>query len=270
MEFCRNIIFLLALTFLITSQGQADSTQCKVKNTTFQAGEKLTYKVYYHWNMMWMNAGEVDFTVESAVLRGEPCYHITAYGATYPSYDWFYKVRDKYETYLHKKSLLPLQFYRDVYEGGYTIYEDISFYHKKNIAHEIKDDKALKKYEIPDCTQDVLSAIYAARNIDFTEYNYNDTIPITIFLDQQIYPLYIRYIGKEVIDCKFGKVRCVKFRPLLIEGTIFEGGEDMVVWATDDKNRIPIRVRSPIVVGEVRAEIKSYKNLRHGNNSLLE
>jgi Zn-finger nucleic acid-binding protein len=268
----RYIIPILLLLGGLLHEGAAntDLDECKAKNLAFQIGEQITYKVYYKWGGVWVSAGEVDFKVETGHMKKTECYHITAYGATYRSYDWFYKVRDKYETYVDKATLLPVRFFRDVYEGGYTIYEDITFYQQKNEAVEIKDDKDPATYDIPDCTQDVLSAIYKSRCINFSKYDYNDTIPITIFLDQEVYPLYIRYIGKEVINTKFGKIRCVKFRPLLIEGTIFEGGEEMVVYATDDKNHIPLRVRSPIVVGEVRAEIKSYEGLRYKKNSLLE
>jgi hypothetical protein len=90
-----------------------------------------------------------------------------------------------------------------------------------------------------------------------------------MFLDNQVYPLYIRYLGKEVIKTKYGKFRAIKFRPLLVKGTIFTGGEKMTVWVSDDANHIPLRIESPIVVGSVKVDMMQYRNLRYSLSSLL-
>jgi hypothetical protein len=114
----------------------------------------------------------------------------------------------------------------------------------------------------------VLSAIYYARNINFDKYKPGDRIPFTMFLDNEVYNMYIRYLGKETIKTKYGKFDAVKFKPLLIKGTIFEGGEKMTVWVSDDANRIPVRVESPISVGSVKVDMMGYRNLRYPLTSL--
>jgi hypothetical protein len=151
----------------------------------------------------------------------------------------------------------PLKFIRNVNEGGYTIYNNVTFNHDEGKATSTKGE-----FKIPDCTQDVLSAVYYARNIDFNKYNVNDTIPLNLFLDDSIYHIYIRYLGKELLKTKTGDYNCIKFKPLLINGTIFRGGEKMTVWVTDDDNKIPILVESPITVGFIRAELYKADGLR--------
>jgi hypothetical protein len=111
--------------------------------------------------------------------------------------------------------------------------------------------------------QDVLSAIYYARNIDFDRYKPGDKIPFSMFIDDQVYNLFIRYLGKEVVKTRYGRYNAIKFRPLLIKGTIFEGGEKMSVWVSDDRNHVPLRIESPITVGSVKVDMKGYGNLRH-------
>ncbi len=86
--------------------------------------------------------------------------------------------------------------------------------------------------------------------------------PSICFLDDEVYNLYIRYIGKEIIKTRYGKFRAIKFKPMLIKGTIFEGGEKMTVWVSDDRNHIPLRIESPITVGSVKVDMMGYKNLR--------
>jgi hypothetical protein len=116
----------------------------------------------------------------------------------------------------------------------------------------------------------VLSAIYFARNIDYNQYKEGDKIPFNMFLDDKVYPLYIRYVGKEKIKTRYGTYNTIKIVPLLIEGTIFKGGEKMMVWVTDDNNHIPVRVNSPILVGSIKVDLFEYKNLKNPLSSLVK
>jgi hypothetical protein len=106
---------------------QAESTYrvepCSMYNNAFQPGEEMTYKLYYNWNFVWVAAGEVTFKVNDL---GD-LYHFSAQGRTYSSYEWFYKVRDRYDTYVDKKTLLPVTSIRDVQEGKYRLYDKITF-----------------------------------------------------------------------------------------------------------------------------------------------
>jgi len=118
--------------------------------------------------------------------------------------------------------------------------------------------------------QDVLSSIFYARNIDYSKYQPGAKIPFSMFLDDQVYNLYIRYLGKERIKTKHGTFSTIKISPLLIEGTIFKGGEKMTVWVSDDENHVPVRVDSPILVGSIKVDLTGYQNLRHPFTSFLK
>jgi hypothetical protein len=83
-----------------------------------------------------------------------------------------------------------------------------------------------------------------------------------MFLDNEVYDMYIRYLGKEDIKTKFGKFKAHKFKPLLVKGNIFEGGEKMTVWVSDDPNHIPLRIESPIAVGSVKVDMMGYAGLK--------
>jgi len=91
-----------------------------------------------------------------------------------------------------------------------------------------------------------------------------------MFLDNEVFNMYIRFVGREEIKTRYGKFHALKIKPLLLKGTIFEGGENMTVWVTDDLNHIPVRVESPIVVGKVKIDMMSYANLRHPLTSLIK
>ncbi|HEU4574523.1 MAG TPA: DUF3108 domain-containing protein [Chitinophagaceae bacterium] len=262
-----KIAAFLSLLLMAFSKkvGTTDQDFCGVRNTAFQADEEIKYIVYYNVAGIYVNAGNATFTATLERMNNKPVYHITGEGKTNPSYDWIYKVRDKYESYIDTATLKPMKFVRNVNEGGYKKYENITFNHDANTAVTTNG-----VFKIPACIQDVLSSVYYARNIDFNKYKKDDKIPFNMFLDNEVYNMYIRYLGKETVKTKYGKFRAIKFKPLLIKGTIFEGGEKMTVWVTDDDNHIPVRIESPIVVGTVKVDMMGNKNLRHPLSSLIK
>ena len=260
-----NIKFLVVFLNLIILPGYliAQNDICTIKNTSFKNNEQLVFRVYYNVGFVWINAGNVHFTTNLEDINGRKAYHITGDGKTAKSYI-FFKVNDKYETYIDKETMLPVRFVRNVNEGGFKINQDVSFNHKKGQAVSNK-----KTYSIPKCTQDVLSAIYFARNINYNNYKPGDKIPFNMFLDDKVYSLYIKYIGKEQIKTKMGTYNAIKISPLLIEGTIFKDGEKMTVWVSDDENHLPLRVDSPILVGSIKVDLMDYQNVRNPFSSMI-
>lgn len=256
-------IILTLFSLLYWNTANTESA-CFYKNTSFKSGEVVRFFVYYTLAGLWVHAGNVTFTVNLSNINGKPVYHVIGDGSTLSSYDWIYKVRDRYETFIDTSNLQPLRFIRNVDEGGYKKYENITFYQDNNTAVTNKG-----VYKVPPCVQDVLSEVYLARNIDFNKYKKGDRIPFDLFLDNEVFNMYITYLGKEVIKTKYGKFRCIKFKPLLLKGSIFEGGEKMTVWVSDDMNRIPLRVESPILVGNIKVDMMEYRNLRYPLSSMV-
>lgn len=220
--------------------------------------------VFYNALGLYVNAGTANFTVTTERLNNKPVYHIIGTGVTNSKYDWIFKVRDRYETYIDTTTLRPYKFIRNVDEGGYKKYENITFNHTANTALSTQG-----VYKVPNCIQDVVSSMYYSRNIDFNKYKAGDKIPFTIFLDNEVYNMYIRYQGKEIIKTRYGKFRAIVFKPLLVKGTLFEGGEKMTVYVSDDANKVPLRIESPLLVGSVKVDLMSYQNLRYPLTSLI-
>jgi hypothetical protein len=98
----------------------------------------------------------------------------------------------------------------------------------------------------------------------------NDKISLNFFLDKNLYPSYFKYLGREVITTKYGKFKVIKLAPLLLKGSMFEGGEKMTIWVTDDDNHIPVRIETPIVVGSIKVDMVGYQNIRYPLSSLIE
>lgn len=269
----RADIYLLMMSktfltlFLCFTGGLALAQQndfCGLKNISFIEGEHLYFKAYYNMGRIWVGAGEAHFRVKGEELGGRRVYHIIGDGATLKSYEWFYKVRDRYESYIDAATLLPMRFVRNVNEGGFRIYNNVTF--NQNLGQAVSTNGV---FATPKCVQDVLSAIYYARNIDYNKYQPGSKIPFAMFLDDKVYNLYVRYIGKEQIKTRYGTFNTIKIAPLLIEGTIFKDGEKMLVWITDDNNHLPVRVDSPILIGSVKVDLMGFENIRNPLTSFV-
>lgn len=238
---------------------------CFMENKTFQGGEEITYKLYYNWGIMWLSAGEVTFKVNDMGSQ----YHVAVAGRTYKSYEWFFKVRDYYDTYIDKNSLLPKTAIRNVREGKYRLYDEITFDQENKKASSLrgktKDVATKKNYNLGECMHDMLSVIYYSRNIDFESYKEGEEFPVKIFMDKEVWPLNVKYKGKQSRKKVKGKGRfnTIKFSPQVVSGRVFKEGEKMMVYVSDDKNRIPLLIESPVSVGSVKAVLKNYKGLKY-------
>ncbi len=254
------VILLLISSNAIAQKGDF----CGIKNTTFISGEKVVMKVFYNTMGAYVGAGEAVFTTTLQRFNGKAVYHCVGEGKTYPFFDKFFMVRDKYESYIDTATLSPYKFVRNVQEGNTKIYNNVTFNQAANTAVSNKG-----VFKITDCMQDVVSAVYYARNIDWNKYKPGDKVPFDMYLDDEIYHLYLRYIGKEKVKTQYGKFNAIKFKPLLIKGTIFDGGEKLTAWVSDDPNHLLLRVESPITVGKVKIDMMSYAGLRYPLTSLV-
>lgn len=240
----------------------------KVKHHVFNVGEKLTYRLYYGLIPAGDAVLEVKATDKKAV--GREMIHLVGTGKTLGAFDWFYKVRDRYESYIDKEGLFPWVFVRRVDEGGFVIRQDYIFKQnrgmvvtkvaKGNKKKKIKEHP-VKDYEVPAAVQDVLSAFYYARTLDFRHAKKGQVFEVNCFLDEEIWPLKVKFLGREHVKTKSGKFHCMKFAPIVQKGRIFKKEEDLTVWITDDENKIPLKAQARVLIGSVTLELTAFENL---------
>lgn len=235
--------------------GTETKTFRKVEHSAFQDGEKLTYCMHYGL----LNAGEAVLEVKAhdKKINGRKVLHVTGTGKTISAFDWFYKVRDTYESYIDEESVIPWTFVRRVDEGGYKINQDYTFDHTKKKV-DVGDGK---KFDIVANTQDMLSAFYYARTLDFSKAKEGDIYTINMFYDNTSFALKIKYMGKETVSLRMGKYKCLKFVPVVEKGRVFKDEDDLTVWITDDKNKIPILAKAKLLIGSIKMELEEYSGL---------
>ena len=254
----RKILFaLFLLSFTISGFSESGETFRKVRNNAFQPGERLTYRLSYGV----LDAGEAVLTVDQSpkTVKGRKLWRVRGVGKTISAFEWFYKVNDVYESHMDAEGMFPWIFIRRVNEGGYKINQDYTFYQHKKIV----DNGEGKKYRVPAMVQDMISSFYYARTIDYSNAKKGDIFTVNIFLDNELYPTKIKYLGKQIVKIRKGKFRCMKFAPVVQEGRVFNSEEDLTVWITDDANRIPILAKARIKVGSLKMHLVGWENLKN-------
>ena len=252
----KALIVLITICITLLSFTTSPPKLRKGKNKAFTRGEKLTYRVHYGL----INAGEAVLEVkgDSTIIGKRKTLHLVGNGKSLGAFNWFFKVRDNYESYLDEESLMPWLFIRNVEEGSYKLDRTVLFNQYKKKA--VVDDST---YVVPAYCQDLLSAFYYARTLDLENLALNDTVSINTFFDKENYQLMIKYIGKDTLDSDIGDIRCLKFRPLLQVGRVFKEEEDMTVWISDDPNKVPVRVQANVVVGSIKMDLNDTEGLLH-------
>lgn len=241
----------------LMSFGTVEINYPKVENTSFKKGEKLTYRVSYGA----IDAGEVVLEVKETKKKGNDnreLFHAVGIGRTLGAFNTFYRVYDVYETFIDKESIMPWYFKRRVDEGGYKINQDYEFLHHRKLV----DNGNGKKYIVPVGIQDMVSSFYYARTLDFSSMKVGDISEFKCFMDEEVFPLKIKYTGKETIKLRSGKIECLKFQPVVQTGRYFKSEEDVIFWITNDKNRIPVMVKAKITVGSVRMHLVDWSGLQ--------
>jgi len=242
---------------------QEESNDEKIQNLrrtpsqAFLPGEFLKYRVHYGI----IDAGEatVEIKDEGEKINGRKVYHMVGNGYSKGTFNWFFKVKDTYESYVDADGLFPWRFKRDCNEGGFIIKQNYSFFPQHGNMYN-GDGKWLKT---PQYVQDMVSSFYYARSLNLSNLKNGDLITVQTMVDSELWPFTIKYVGKENIKVGKVKYRCLKFRPVVQKGRIFKDEEDLSIWITDDGNRIPIMAEAKILFGSLKMELTDYKNLAH-------
>ena len=228
----------------------------KVENKAFKDGEFLKYKLAYGI----MNAGEATLEVKKVKkkIQNREILHIVGRGYSVSAFDWFFKVRDKYETYLDEEGIFPWLFVRRIEEGGYKKEQDYKFFQTEEKVEHVQKKK---EYTVPHGVQDMISSFYYARTIDFSNAEKGQIFGFESFVDGEVYPIKIKYSGTKTIRVDAGKFDCMVFHPVVQQGRVFKRDDDLTVYITNDENKIPVLAKAKILIGSVRMELIDYKNL---------
>lgn len=234
----------------------------------FRQGERLSYIIHYRCLGIRTDVGEAEVCLTDGGDRdGRRLLHPVASGSTYRFWDAFFPVRDRYESVFYEDSVQPVYFHRDIHEGKYTIRNYYSWDDSTHAieAKVVKTDRTIDTL-LPGhrCTFDILTLFYNARNMDLEALEQGVNNPVSFAVDEEIFDIYFRYIGRENKRIPgLGVFRTMKFAAKVVAGEVFTGKQEMLIWVSDDMNRVPLFFEAPIIVGSVCGRISGWEGLRY-------
>lgn len=271
----KKILIFTIGTFVLS--GLALSAQVG-SHRAFGDGEKLVYAVSYKVSFVNTDVAEVSFLTNFNSSKGTPVYKIEANGKTYPFYKWFFDLNDTYTSTLDSATLRPLELKTELKEGKYRYSSRFHYDWENKKVHTAyrnhkNPDSTYKSLKLTEGSYDALALFFNLRCADLSQIEAaGGSGSMKLVLEDTIRTIGYRFLGRENKHIRgAGKFRTLKFRCQMATSTgeSFEDGDEFTLWVSDDKNRIPIYVESPIRVGSIRARLIEWKNLRYPLDSKI-
>ena len=254
--------FVIAAVLLMMSTSFIAPKEAFKEPPVFRDGERLTFRLRYGV----ITGGEATITAQKTRLYDREVFHGVVTGRTTGLVDKIFKVVDVYETFFDPVTNLPEKAIRNIREGSYRYYDEVTFNQKEMYVVSQRNGKV----SVPKNTLDMASVVFYVRRLDLAKLKENDIISLDTYFGDSLFPFYIVYKGKETISIGSGKFRCFKFVPIVEPGRIFEKKDDMTIWFSDDENKIPVSVKFDMLVGSFRCDLVSFENLKYPLNSKVK
>ena len=220
-----------------------------VENNSFYPGEKLVFDLSYGF----IKAGRATMeVVDTTTVSGNDVYYIRTTARSTPFFDTLYKVRDSVKTFVDVEGIFPWKFEKHLREGGYSSDRYIEYKQKEMIAVKNKKDTIA----VTPFVQDILSSFYYVRTFDL---EVGKRFEIITYDGGKLYPLDVIVHKKEEVKVPAGRFECFCIEPVLESEGLFKGKGRLRIWVTADSRKMPVLMKSKILVGSIDCKLRSYR-----------
>lgn len=244
-------IFFIIFAIVFQLNGTILYSNPNSKKANYEEGETLKYLVYYGW----VDGGVAELSIKKTERDDKEVFFSRAFIETVGVAKVFVPLRDTYTSYFDQETGMPYFAVRDVKEGDYEKYNEVTFDNEKSVVHS-KNKGTIK---VPENTFDILSAFYFARKYKFENIKIGDTIHLSTYFTDKILPFDIVYKGKEKIKTEIGTFPSLKFMPVCEVGRVFDDEDDMTIYISDDENKLPVRMEFDMLIGSLKCDLIEYK-----------
>lgn len=204
---------------------------------------------------MGIPCGELLLTVsETSIYRGRPVYIVHAHASTNRAFSVFYSVSDTLTSYIDVEGLFSWKYEKEIKESkSDTI--DVCEYDQPQGAWTRNGHAG---GQVLPFTQDLLSAFYYLRAMDWS--GAGDTIQIPINDTKKNYQIHFG-LGEQRRLYSQAHRAWLSVRsgtPILELEDKFQQIGNNEVWFTDDPSRVPVLIRSHILLGTFYAKLVEY------------
>jgi len=211
----------------------------------FQIGERLTYNVSFTG----ITAGQASLeVVNDTVVNNYHQLHIRFNARTTFPVSSIYTINDQVDTWLDSKYLYTKKLTKNIREGNYKNDSYTIIDYDQSIAITNGDTVIIDQF-----LRDSYSLFYFLRTIPLI---IGETIDFTAFDGKIITPFQVITKSKETINTMAGTFPCLVVKPFREGTTLLKNKGDMMIWFSNDKNRLPIQIRIKLKYGSMLLKLK--------------
>jgi hypothetical protein len=228
----------------------------QAKASPFQPGERLTYDVT--WSVF--QAGTVSATLQTAVQGSKDDYNVITTAHSQGFVSLLFNVDNQFRSVFDPKTLCSERISKKINEGRRHKLTEIVFDSGRKLA--ILDERDLNRphdppkhaeNEIPNCVEDVVTAFYYLRSQDL---KIGKPIHLPVNDGSKTYDVTLDVQALETIQTPLGRRSAIRVEPKVFSG-LFKRKGRMLVWFSNDDQRLPLRIKFMIAVGPITATLKS-------------
>ena len=242
----------------------------KANDFPFQAGEELKFDIHYKYGLVMLKAGTANFKVVESSYKNTNSFQSTLDFKTTSFFDKIFKMRDTLLSHT-TENLQPLYHTRLIHEGSYHFIEEIffnSFSAKHSEVHIRRESKQIFTFDTiltsNTKTYDLLNLILVICSLDYSQPGSVQAETISAYNGKEKVSVTVRYEGQSVIE----KSETLKYKTHKValdfsDSNFNESKSAVEVWMSDDKNRIPIKIKAKLRIGAAEVHLTSWKNLKY-------
>ena len=266
------VSFLLCLVSL--SIGTKAYAQCTATNTAFQAGESLSYQLYFNWKFVWMKAGTDTLTTKNGMWEGKSVYRSNLITQTSKKLDKFFLMRDTLESYI-TKDMVPLYYRKAANEGGKYYVDQVKYTYPGGKIHleqeyfSRKGETSNTQHDDTECVYDMVSMMLRARSFKADDFSVGQKLVFPMADGRKVEPTTLIYRGKKnfKMDSTGTNYRCLVFSFVEYKGK--KEKEIITFYITDDDNHMPVRLDMFLKFGVAKAYLSNAKGVKNPETSII-
>jgi len=268
-----SILFLMGTFFMLPAM--QTYAQCEHENKAFQAGEALTYDLYFNWKFIWVKAGTANYTVKKTTYKGQESLRTDLLFQGSKRLNSVFPMKDTLISQM-TPTMVPLYYRKGALEGKRYTVDEVWYSYPNGKSHVNQyflthEGELLKtQHETDECNYDMLSILNVARSFDASDYKVGQRIHFPMATGKKVEEQTLVYKGKEVFEANDDvKYRCLVFS--LLDYDVKDKDKEMLrFYVTDDQNHLPVRIDFYLRFGTAKAFYKSGKGLKNPQTSIVK
>ncbi len=257
----KNTILVLAVLWPVFFWQQSVAGAIQEQSIGADAAEVVySGQEQLHFSISWSGGVKIGDLWLDLENTDDGRQRILAKVRDYGLFRLFYPVDDRFVTLIDKISLLPLRYEVDQVEGhAYHHTRRLSIYDQNRFAATYqKNDGPMENIAMGGPAHNEFSSFYFTRILSL-DGRAKPVVPT--FVDRKRHLVAVDLAGKKTMkNTIFGQVTVLGVRPKMEFKGLYDKDGDTTFWLTDDTCRVPMQIRSKILIGSLVAELVDYAN----------